>query len=105
MAENYVKREEFDALKKEVKEIKDGMTQNAKLLQDIDKKVDIIAEKISSANEIEELKIKPINENIDKLEKKIEKVEGNQTWLWRTIATTIIGIVIKVIFDISKLIS
>ena len=66
MAENYVKREEFEALKKEVKEIKDSMAKNAELLQDIDKKVDIIAEKISSSNEIEELKIKPIKDKVIK---------------------------------------
>lgn len=105
MAENYVNRIEFDALKNEVDEIKASMKDNKQLLQKIDKQIDIILTKLENSNNIEDLKVKTINENIDKLEKKIEKVEGNQIWLWRTIATTIIGIVIKVIFDISKLIS
>lgn len=98
MAESYVNRVEFDALKDEVKEIKKAMEINESLLQSIDKKVDIIAEKIQSANQIEELKIKPLNDGIKAVETRIEKVEGNQTWLWRTVATVIIGIVLQFIF-------
>ena len=72
--ENYVDRKEFDALKEEVKEIKLEMVKNADLLQQIDKKIDIINEKILSTKQMEELKITPLKEKIDKL-------EGNNTWL------------------------
>lgn len=105
MAENYVGRTEFDNLKKEVDEIKLTMKGNAELLQNIDKQVGVILTKLENADSVENLKLKPINDKTSDLEKKIEKVEGNQTWLWRAIATTVIGIIIKVIFDASKLIS
>lgn len=98
MAESYVSRKEFESLKKEVDEIKKTMSINAEILQKIDKKVDIIDEKISNANEREELKIGPINE-------RIKKVEDNQTWLWRAVGTVLIGIIIKLAFDISKFVN
>ena len=93
--ENYVDRKEFDALKEEVKEIKLEMVKNADLLQQIDKKIDIINEKILSTKQMEELKITPLKEKIDKL-------EGNNTWLWRTITATIIGLAIELLFNFSK---
>lgn len=98
MAENYVNRLEFDSLKDEVKEIKASMKANSTLLQDIDKKVDIIAEKVTNANTVEELKIKPLKEEVDKQDKKIEKLEANQLWLWRTTIAAIIGIILNAIF-------
>lgn len=91
MAENYVNRIEFDALKNEVKEIKEGMKANATVLREIDKKVDIITSEIANANKIEELKIRPIHE-------RLKKVEDNQTWIWRTLAVTIIGLIVNYIF-------
>lgn len=95
MAENSVSRREFESLKKEVFDLKNSISNNANLLQKIDKKVDIIDERILNANQIEELKIKPISE-------RLKKVEDNQSWIWRTIGATLIGIAIKVIFDISN---
>lgn len=83
MAENYVNRKEFEDLKKEVNDIKESMKDNGKLLQKIDKQIDVIVTKLEHANNTEDLKLKPINDKTSDLEKKIEKVEGNQTWLWR----------------------
>jgi predicted nucleic acid-binding Zn-ribbon protein len=93
--ESYVDRKEFEALKEEVKEIKLEMTKNADLLQSIDKKIDIINEKILNTKQMEELKLNPLKE-------KIEKIENNNSWLWRTITATIIGLAIEVLFNLAK---
>lgn len=79
MAEEYVSREEFNTLKKEVQDIKKEMAENQKILQDIDKKIDVIAEKIVSGEKIDELKLQPLARRIDKLEE-------NHSWLSKTVA-------------------
>ena len=96
MAEEFVGRTEFDSLKEEVKEIKKDMAENQKLLQAIDKKLDVIGEKISNSEKVDNLRI-------EQVEEKVKKMQSNQEWLWRTVATTVIGIVIKIIFDVSKM--
>lgn len=95
--ENYVNRVEFDALKDEVREIKEEMSINSRLLQTIDKKIDVINEKIITNDKIDDLKYAPI-------EKRVKKLEDGSEWLKRTLGATIIGIVIKIIFDVSKVI-
>lgn len=91
MAEEYVKREEFDILKKDVEKIKDEMTENAKVLAQMDKKLDVINEKLGTADEITLLKISPIEDRVTKLENGIN-------WLWKLCATIIItGIIGAVI--------
>lgn len=98
MAENYVNRIEFDALKNEVDEVKASMKDNKQLLQKIDKQIDVILTKLENTNSIEELKIKTVNDNVSKLEKQIEKVESNQTWLWRAIIGAVVGIILNFVF-------
>lgn len=95
--ENYVNRVEFEALKDEVREIKEEMSVNSRLLQTIDKKIDVINEKIITSDKIEDLKYAPI-------EKRVKKLEDGSEWLKRTLGATIIGIVIKIIFDVSKVV-
>ena len=95
--ENYVNRVEFEALKDEVREIKEEMSVNSRLLQTIDKKIDVINEKIMTSDKIEDLKYAPI-------EKRVKKLEDGSEWLKRTLGATIIGIVIKIIFDVSKVV-
>lgn len=95
--ENYVNRVEFDALKDEVREIKEEMSVNSRLLQTIDKKIDVINEKIITSDKIDDLKYAPI-------EKRVKKLEDGSEWLKRTLGATIIGIVIKIIFDVSKVV-
>lgn len=92
----YVSREEFIALQKEVEELKKDMEKNSLLLQSIDKKIDVITERIGNNSKLDELKLKP-------LEKRVEKLEDSLTWAWRTVVGTIIGIAIKVIYDVSKM--
>lgn len=96
MSEEFVSKQEFIALKEEVNEIKKEMAESSKILQAIDKKIDIINEKILTADKIDDLKFSP-------LEKRVKKVEDSQDWLWKTVTGTIIGMVLKIIFDISKI--
>lgn len=96
MAEQFVSRVEFETLKSEVEEIKKDMTESTKMLQAIDKKIDVINEKILTADKIDDLKFNPI-------EKRVKQLEDDQSWLWKTIIATIIGLGIKIIFDVSKI--
>ena len=92
-----VSRIEFEALKEEVRTIKEEMSDNSRLLQAIDKKIDVINEKIITNDKIDDLKYAPI-------EKRVKKLEDGSEWLKRTLGATIIGIVIKIIFDVSKIV-
>lgn len=96
MSEEFVNKIEFNALKQEVEDIKKEMAETTKMLQAIDKKIDIINEKIITADKIDDLKFNPI-------EKRVKQLEDDRSWLWKTIIATIIGIGIKIIFDVSKI--
>ncbi len=95
MTEDFVSRNEFNSLKQEVQELKEEVGEYRGLLQTIDKKIDVIGEKINNGEKMDELKLQP-------LEKRVTKLEENHSWLSKTLAGTIIGIVIKIIFDISN---
>lgn len=97
MAEEFVRREEFNNLKKDVEKIKEDMNENAKTLQSIDKKVDIIKERLISTDEISELKLKPIDN-------RVKELEDNQKWLRKTVIGTLIALVIGIIVEVIKLI-
>ncbi len=88
---DFVIREEFDALKNEVKEIKEEINEYKGLLQQIDKKIDVITERVSNGAKMDELKLQPLS-------KRVEKLEENQGWLWKLCASIIItGIIGAVI--------
>lgn len=95
MADEFISRREFENLKEEVDKIKKDMTESAKILQEIERKIDIIYEKINTSDKIDDLKFAPID-------KRIKSLEDNQGWLWKTIGGTIIGVAIKVFFDVYK---
>ena len=90
MAEDFVSRAEFNNLKEEVSTIKHERLEDFKLLQQIDKKTDVIYEKLSNADKIDELKLSPI-------EKRVAELEDAQKWLRRTVIATIIGEIITII--------
>ena len=111
--EEYVSREEFENLKKEVAEIKTELSKSMEILQKIDKKCDIISERLENSNKISDLqnekienniisKLEPIKKDIQKNTEEIKEVQDSNKYIWRTIAGTIIAIVIKVIFDMFK---
>lgn len=96
MTEECVKRTEFENLKKEVDNIKVEITDSRRLLQAIDKKIDVIDQKLASAEEIDNLKLTP-------MQKEIDEIKDNNKWLWRAIMGTIIGLAIKILFDVTAL--
>ena len=97
MTNETVSRKEFEKLEEKVNDLEETMFKNSDLLNQIDKKVDGILIKLEDSNTINNLTLKPLSE-------RVTKIEDNQTWQWRTIGATIIGIIIKIIFDVSKLI-
>ena len=90
MSEDAVSRSEFNSLKEKVSTIEQERLEDIKLLQQIDKKTDVIYEKLMNSDEKYELKISPI-------EKRVSELEGNQKWLRRTLAGAIIGEVLTII--------
>lgn len=98
MSESFVSREEFNSLKQEVQSLKTEIDENKKLLVAIDKKIDVITERISNADKIDELKLKPLN-------KRVSDLEESHKWLQRTVWATLIGIAIKILFEASKYIA
>lgn len=103
MSKQYVTKEELENVKEkikqvneDVKEIKIEMTESGKLLQAIDKKIDIINQKINTSDEIEELKLAP-------LENRVTALEENQTWMRRTFLGQIIAIIIAAIVFVLKM--
>lgn len=97
MAKEVVSRVEFDALKEKVESLEKITDLQTGLLQEIDKKLDVINEKVSSSAEIEDLKIKPISD-------RVEKIEDSNKWLWRTIVGAIIVILINGIITIKSVV-
>ena len=83
MSEDFVSRDEFNGLKQEVQELKVEFNESKNILTMIDKKIDVIGEKIANGEKIDELKIQPI-------EKRLQKLEDNQGWLWKLCASIII---------------
>ena len=95
MSENFVGREEFNSLKQEVQSLKTEIDENKKILVTIDKKIDVITERISNADKIDELTLKPLN-------KRVSDLEESHKWLQRTVGATLIGIAIKILFEVAK---
>lgn len=83
MSEEFVSRNEFNSLKQEVQELKIEVNEYKSILTQIDKKIDVIGEKIANGEKIDELKIQPI-------EKRLQQLEDNQGWLWKLCASIII---------------
>ena len=90
MDNNYVSREEFNLLKQEVQSIKKETEESQRLLQAIDKKIDVINEKIVTSDKIESLKFQP-------LEKRVDNLEDSQKWLRRTILGSVIAMVFEAV--------
>lgn len=98
----FVSREEFENLKSEVAEIKEEMSKSGELLKNIDKRTDIILEKLDNFNKVSSMQIEPLKKDITKNTEDIKEIKSNNQWLWRTSLGTIIGIVIKIVFDVYK---
>lgn len=110
MAEEFVNRAEFEDFKKETKEnfkaINAELKDDKDLLHKIDKNVDSIVTKLkeddksektekSLTEQIIDLKMAPIKEKVDSLEKA-------KTWLVRLLAAAIIGLVFEAVAIVIK---
>lgn len=113
MSESFVSREEFNGLKQEVQELKIEFNESKSILTMIDKKIDVITERLENTTKVSDLqnenietritsKLEPLKKDILKNEKDINEIRENNKWLWRALATTVIGIVIKVFFEVAK---
>ena len=111
MSEDFVSRNEFNSLKQEVQELKIELNESKNILTLIDKKLDVITERLENTTRVSDLqnenietritsKIEPIKRDIVTNKKEIDEIKENKKWLWRAMATTIIGIGLKFLFDI-----
>lgn len=98
----FVSREEFENLKSEVAEIKEDLSKSSELLINIDKRTDVILEKLNNLDKVSNMQIEPLKKDIAKNTEDIKEIKSNNEWLWKAVGTTIIGIVIKVAFDVYK---
>lgn len=98
----FVSREEFENLKSEVAEIKDELSKSGEMLQNIDKRTDIILEKLDNFEKVSGMQIEPLKKDIIKNTEDIKEIKSNNQWLWRTSLGIILSIVIKIIFDMYK---
>ena len=98
----FVGREEFENLKTEVAEIKEDLSKSSELLINIDKKTDIIFEKLDNFDKVSTMQIEPLKKDISKNTEDIKEIKSNNQWLWRTSLGIILSIVIKIIFDMYK---
>ena len=90
MTEDYVSLEKFNGLEKRVMILEDITKDNKDLLIKIDKKVDVISEKIINSDKIEELKIEPLKSRVEKLEK-------HQNYLWEIIIGAVVMAVLGLV--------
>lgn len=93
----YVEKAEFNQWKEEVKELKQELGENKPILHEIERKVDIINEKVTTSDKIEELKLKPLYQQIDVQKKEIDELKDNQKWLRRTILSSVIVMIFEAI--------
>lgn len=100
MSEDNVSRAEFNQLKEEVKAIKNEMAESSKILQAIDKKIDVIDAKMVTSGEIEALKLKPLEQQVEALKEEITTLKENSKWLKRTLFTTIGGGLFAIILEV-----
>lgn len=66
--------------------------------QDILQRLTKIETLLENMNQTDDLKDKVLEEKIDVANHRIEDLEKNNTWLWRTIAASLIGSVIVLLF-------
>ena len=109
MSEDFVSRDEFNGLEQEVQELKLEFNESKNILIMIDKKIDVITERLENTTKVSDLQNKNIETRItsklEPMQKEIDEIKDSRKWLWRTIGAVIIGIVIKIIFDVSAYIT
>lgn len=91
---DYVTQNEFQDLKEKVEKLEGEMSNNRELLTKIDRKIDVIGEKLKSNDTINELKNKNIIGQVEHNTSEIENLRTNQSkFVW-----LVLGEVIGLIF-------
>lgn len=70
--------------------------------QDILQRLTKIETLLENMNQTDDLKSKVLEEKIDVANHRIDDLEKNNTWLWRTIAGSLIGMVIALLLKFIK---
>lgn len=113
MTEDYVSRNEFNTLKNEVQELKEEVGEYKQLLMQIDKKCDVITERLENTTKVSVLqnenietritsKLEPIKKDIASNKKDIDEINDNMKWLWRLCASIIITGIVGAIITFNK---
>lgn len=113
MSEEFVSREEFNGLKQEVQELKLEFNESKNILTMIDKKIDVITERLENSTKVSDLqnenietritsKLEPLKKDIEKNKEEIDEINDNMKWLWRLCASIIITGIVGAIITFNK---
>lgn len=100
--DEFVKKQEFNTLKEQVNKLEDEMSNSKKMLVQIDKKLDVIGERLKSNDVINELKNKNIIEQVEHNTSEINNIRGNQVKFVFMIIGEALGLVALVIKSFIK---
>lgn len=114
MSEDFVSRDEFNGLKQEVQELKLEFNESKNILTMIDKKIDVITERLENTTKVSDLqnenietritsKLEPIKKDIASNKKDIDEINDNMKWLWRLCASIIITGIVGAIITFNKI--
>lgn len=93
--QDFVSKDEFVSFKQETNQKFIELNKKLTPIQEIQITSAKILERIENIDKNHELKDKLIEEKINPIKEKVEKVEDNNKWLWRTVGATIIGLVLN----------
>ena len=93
----YVNKTEFNKLEKKVEKLEEEFDNSRELIQGIDKKVDIIVEKVGSSKEIEDLKMQPLIDRVTRLEQENQAIKDRSKATWNTVIGNTIGLVFSIV--------
>ena len=113
MSEDFVSRDEFNGLKQEVQELKLEFNESKNILTMIDKKIDVITERLENTTKVSDLqnenietritsKLEPLKKDIEKNKEEIDEIKDNMKWLWRLCASIIITGIVGAIITFNK---
>lgn len=113
MSEDFVSRDEFNGLKQEVQELKLEFNESKNILTMIDKKIDVITERLENTTKVSDLqnenietritsKLEPLKKDIEKNKEEIDEIKDNMRWLWRLCASIIITGIVGAIITFNK---
>lgn len=92
-----VSREEFNILVKRVDKIEEHTEKNEELLIKVDKKTDIILEKVANADNTKKLENQTVDLKLAPVIKRVDDVEDNQRYVRRQLLGTAITVIITLI--------